>query len=258
MLAEIARSAAAQIRALRFPIAAALAASLFLVAVAIVLAVRNEISVASLFRDPLDTFSAPAYIGVMSGLGVILWISAAATCGFGYLLLRERDASSGPARFLLASAGITTLLCLDDFLLLHEQVFPYLFGIGEKHVYLVYVVLMAVYLWRSFRTILQTDFLLLGLAFAFLGGSVVADAAPFAIYGRVIVEDVLKFVGITFWLLYFVRTARSLVLGGLLVRPVRGVMEPRPDGVSQDPDRLHDLVVERGGRKAVEPDAQHD
>lgn len=148
------RQVLVQLRSLSGVIMLTLAASTVLLGAAFALALRYDVSVAVLFRDPLASLGEPFYTGIMSNLGVVIWIGAAAVCGFGYLLLRRHGSDKGTAHFLLASGIISAVLFLDDFLMLHEEVFPLIFGVGEKVVYLVYGMAVLAFLVRFRRLIL--------------------------------------------------------------------------------------------------------
>jgi hypothetical protein len=156
-----------------------------------------------LTRDP-GTVGGNILFGILSNFGIMLWASAAAVCYLGAAILNKIPSKR---RFLLASALLTTLLALDDAFLLHEAVIPYFLHVSERLVYIGYLLLILIYFILFLRYILSmTDYPILLLALVFLGISIVLDnlSLPFpspALEG--FAEDSAKFIGITFWLLYF-------------------------------------------------------
>jgi hypothetical protein len=70
-----------------------------------------------------------------------------------------------------------------------------------------YLVLALLYLMRFWAVILNSEYLLLGLAVFFLGISAVGDVLPIPVLGSYVVEDSAKFVGIVSWLAYFSRVS---------------------------------------------------
>lgn len=144
------------------------------------------------------------FCGCLSNLGVLLWCSTAAVCLFSAACLL-----SGGRReegyFLACSGAVTLILMLDDFLLFHEIVFPRMLGIPGEFLFVSYFLAVGIYLYRFKREILRTDYILLVLAFIFLGISFGADLLPFRIRGQFLVEDGSKFMGIVSWMGYFLR-----------------------------------------------------
>lgn len=172
-----------------------------------------------MFLDPLTAAELSGdcchtYYGFVSNLGVMAWSATAAVCLFAALVLaaqRRRKALIGFA----ASAGLLTgWLALDDALLIHEVVFPS-FGIPQNAVLVLYLVLGGVYGLASWRTILQSDWLLLFIAGGSLALSMGIDTvfhslAPTLVY----LEDSAKFIGICAWGAFHISTMFAVLNDG--------------------------------------------
>ena len=139
------------------------------------------------------------FCGCLSNLGVLLWCSTAAGCLFSAAGLLS-DGRREEDYFLAYSGAITLILMIDDFLLFHKIVFPRMLGIPDELLFVSHFLAISFYLYRFKRIILRTDFILLVLAFVFLGVSFGADLLPFRIRGQFLVEDGSKFLGIVSWM----------------------------------------------------------
>lgn len=186
--------------------------SAFVLVVAVVVSSSSGIvRLRDLLRDPTAISGNPFYLGLISNLGVLLWAATAAICLFSYTVLRRYGRNSELAPFLLWTGLGTTLFCLSDFFLLHEEVLPNYFGISEKIVFSVYGLLGILYLIRFTTLILKTEYLILVIAFIFLWLSVVFDQFPpqlgqstdFSYF----LEDAPKLIGISTCLMYFCRVS---------------------------------------------------
>jgi hypothetical protein len=197
------------------PVAYALTAIVLLAA-----SLQRVAPAAFLVRDPSQVAKYPFYIGLISHLGVLLWCAGAAICLFSAGLARERVMR----RFLLASGLVTAVLGLDDLLTLHESAFPDYLGVPEHAVLAAEGLIVAAFLLGFVRVIVRTDFLLLGLAFAFFAGSELVDQGAFNQGLNYLLDDGLKLFGIVSWLLYLVRTSAQAV--GRQATP-----QPRPEPV---------------------------
>ena len=181
--------------------------ALLVILVMVLLRVFCDIPFRTMTLDPVQVMAGmkgnPFY-GWLSDFGVLLWCSAAAVCLFCSACLRA-EGRREEACFLKYSGCITLLLMIDDFFLFHEIDFPRFLGIPGEFLLFSYFLIISFYLYRFHRIIFQTDYLLLVLAFAFLGISFGADILPFRIRGQFLVEDGSKFLGIVSWAGYFVR-----------------------------------------------------
>jgi len=168
-----------------------------------------RIPLAKLTRDPLATFDGAFYIGAISNIGVLAWAAAATICFFTAALLRGDAALAVWRRFLNYFGVITTILLTDDLFLLHEDVLSWRLHVPEALTYAVYAGLGLAGLVIFRAVIRRTDAVLLYLALAMFGFSVVTDQMP-VVYARHVMEDGSKLVGIFAWLAYFARTASAL------------------------------------------------
>lgn len=175
------------------------------------------IPVAHLVRDPLVVArEAPkccsVYYGVVSNLGVILWMVTAAVCLFTAALAFAAGADRSRKVFFLAGGLFTLWLGLDDFFLVHEEVLPY-FGIPQLATYSAYAATGIVYLLACWRFILGGSnrlplFVMAGIG---LAGSMGVDALVHSEASVwVFLEDALKFVGIAFWSGFHVAAALAV------------------------------------------------
>lgn len=142
--------------------------------------------------DPIALMKAPAYTGLVSNVGILLWSAAASVCLFSYAMY---DGHHRVRRFLLVSGLVTGVLGLDDFFLLHELVLPGL-GIDQSLIVASYGVMILVYLWRFRDIIMQSQFLLLLIALGLLGTSAGIDQFLPRFKGMYLLEDGSKFLGI--------------------------------------------------------------
>ncbi len=191
------------------------------VALYLLVALQRLVPFGVLLRDANATaydprFGLPFYRGALSNLGILLWWSAATVYAFTAALLRRRALGTGPGRtFLVYLAGFTGLLALDDLFMLHEEVLPVRLGVPEAAVYALYGAAAAGLLWFV-RELLDTDFLVLGLAFVFFACSVLIDAGVLLLFGlsggaSLFAEDLAKMLGIVLWLVFALRTAKAVL-----------------------------------------------
>ncbi len=180
------------------------------IAVVYIISLIKQIPPAWLTRDPNDITGSHFYIGLLSNLGIMGWTSAAAICFFCASLLKKEVKFRESFLFLIFSGSICLLLDLDDAFMLHERVWPYL-HVPEKVIFMGYIIIMAGYLIYFLHTILKTDYIILILAFGFLGVSAVIDQIiPFSEF-IAFMEDGPKFTGIILLLAYYSRTSFKMV-----------------------------------------------
>jgi hypothetical protein len=171
----------------------------------------SNVPVAYFLRDPAGTLHVPNYIGVVSGLGVLLWCSCAAVCMFSWAVLKKTGASGQWPAFFFSAGIVTTVLLVDDFFMLHENASQIYWRFGEETVFALYGVMFVFFIARSWRAIASTEFLVFVLACGFMALSLVCDKLN-GPYGdnvpamRLLIEDGAKLLGIVAWLVYFART----------------------------------------------------
>ncbi len=185
-----------------------LSASLALCA-AIVASVETGTPVGDFLSDPTSTLDVNPFTGAISNLGVLLWCATATMCLFTWSVLRSRSAGAQFSTFVFYSGLMTLFLMLDDLLLFHEWVFPRLLGVTEQVTFSGYLVLISGWLLLFRKTVLDTEYLVLLIAFGFFGLSLFVDTYDqidsIITNWRQLYEDGFKLLGITCWCGYFAR-----------------------------------------------------
>jgi hypothetical protein len=192
----------------------------------------DDITLSYFTRDVSAIGSLPFYAGLVSQLGGLLWSATLVVCIFTYFILKSLDADVRESlQYLSHAAILTAVLVLDDFFLFHEDVGPHYLHLSEKVIVIFYLLLSVVFLTTNRKEILNTEFLILGLAFLMFGFSIFVDAADleeFDWFGRffteqfqIFLEDGFKFVGIATWLLYFVRYGYQKIVALTRRRPLQ-------------------------------------
>lgn len=160
-------------------------------------------------------FTESRFIGVTTTAGLMVWAAALTACLFPLSMSVGTDRS-----FLWASAGLTFLLLLDDWLLIHEYVgqlpgpgaFRQADDLLEGAVFAVLAALFVWYAKRNWRRLTAArgrHYLAAALALFvassaidFLSLFVELDPAGNAKTLADLAEEGLKFAGIVFWLLF--------------------------------------------------------
>lgn len=189
----------------RFPARAYLiAAGLLGLAVALLLGAAwlRGIPVIRMLRDPASYYEYSPLSGIVSYAGILLMTSTAAVCAFAARVgFRWREVLAGVALF-------SGYFALDDLFMLHEGVWPRL-GIPEEAIMLGFAVALLVIL-RSVRTQAPGRIWGLYVALALMGGSILIDISLQSDHATV-VEDVLKFMAIGTWALFWAGVASVAV-----------------------------------------------
>lgn len=196
--------------------AAALALAAAMIGLVLYIHASADVSMGTLTRDPLS--GKPAYLGLLSQVGILAWAAGAAVSLAAASALR----GTPRGRFLLGAGALSVVLCIDDAFLLHDEVLP-LIGVPEGFIYVAYIGLIVVFLVTFRRHILQTQYAVLMLALAFLALSMVCDAWGLPWLDPYLLEDGAKFVGITLWTAYLCTDAESAL---------RLAMRPEPNSAS--------------------------
>jgi len=182
----------------------ALAVAAALIGLVLHIHATAEVSMGTLTRDPLS--GKPAYLGLLSQMGILVWAASAATCLLAAGVLRGAPES----RFLFGAGILSLVLCLDDAFLLHDEVLP-LVGVPEELIYAGHLGIVLVFLVAFRRQILRAHYPVLLLALGLLGVSVVCDAWGLPWLDPYLLEDGAKFAGITMWTAFFSTVAGSLL-----------------------------------------------
>jgi len=122
-----------------------------------------------IMRDPAAITNPPAYTGLVSNIGVLLWTSCAALCLFTASMLKRQTVHVHWVSFLVYAGLLTAFLCLDDFFMFHDRIIPDFFNLSEKYLFAIYGIVTGDFLIRHRKLILKTEYLFLMLALVFLG-----------------------------------------------------------------------------------------
>lgn len=164
-----------------------------------VAALVSDVASADLVRDPTAVLDGPFHAGVLSSLGILGWTTAAAISGFGAALVHDRRLR----QYLIATSALTTVLALDDLLLIHDEIAPDHLGIPENAVLGVLALAAAAYAitFRAELTAIDDLTFLVAASLTWFGASVFLDVVADDWFGRhhFLVEDGCKFVGIVTW-----------------------------------------------------------
>ncbi|ABY36903.1 MAG TPA: hypothetical protein DEF43_12905 [Chloroflexus aurantiacus] len=162
-----------------------------------------------LLRDVYIVVGAEPYAGLMSNIGLLGWCVAATVWSITVYLLHPHRAD--PRYGLAISAGvITAILLIDDGWMLHEYLLPQLTGLSEKVFLAGYALLAITFAGYALPRMLQTDYLLAGIAAGCLAASYLIDIVlPFT-PRHTLYEDVAKLSGIIFWAAYALSVFREV------------------------------------------------
>lgn len=202
---------------------------LILLGVTKLFSAMTSIPLRRLMLDPTEVTHVPFYTGIMANLGVLLWAAAASICLFISIFLSQMVGKAWK-NFFLISGLLTLFLLLDDLLRIHDEILPVYLGIKGDILGIVYVLLIAVYLFRFRTLIVQYPYDFLVMALGFFGVSVAIDVAPsvlknlFSQTNIVFFEDGTKLLGIANWLAYFAYLGEA-ILKGKLAAPKSSVEE---------------------------------
>tara|TARA_B100000900_G_C20493712_1_gene680689 strand:- start:376 stop:981 length:606 start_codon:yes stop_codon:yes gene_type:complete len=154
-------------------------------------------------RDLAQTCGYPIGVGMISNIGILFWGAAASICLFTSF---SDSVKSEYSKLLLLGGGFSTLLCIDDFFLLHDRY------VGPDFLNLTYLVI-AIFLLVRFRRILKIIGLFnLVISILFLGLSIFFDGVLQQIFNQSyeltqLIEEGFKFLGITCWLNFWCKAS---------------------------------------------------
>lgn len=177
---------------------------LIFLAVALYLHGRTGVEYSFLYRDANAIAGNPFYYGILENLTAVLMISSGSILLF--TAATGKWASADPFGFSLCMGLLTTVMGLDDLLMLHESAPFFHWRLKETHVYLVYAALLVFSVSFYRRIFLSTPFPLLAMALAALALGGMEDMLGFG-FG---IEDYLEIVGFSFWFCYIVATSVAL------------------------------------------------
>ncbi len=172
-----------------------------------------------LVRDPNAIARNPGYFGIVSNIGIIFWI-VGATAALQAFAATAAEEPPALRRTLLTGGLFSTLMGIDDFLMLHEAVATT--GIPEEVVLVPHMILLAALCCCAYIVRAETPrFLLVGSVLA-MGLSFAADMAPIHVGGATFVEEGFKLVGILFLTTYLVAISHQALRGRASKRPAIG------------------------------------
>ena len=159
------------------------------------------------FRDPTVTLGGHPLTGMLSHVGVLVWMAAAGICLFTGAVTYGRPADRSSTDFFLWAGVFSGVLLLDDLFLFHDDLATSYLGLDEKIVVGAYGVAAIVFIYQFRKRILDSDYLLLLVAGSFFGVSLGID---FLLAGwnsslRIAFEDGCKLFGIVSWSAYFIQ-----------------------------------------------------
>lgn len=170
---------------------------------AVVFSVKMGLPISVLTQDPLSSTGQHPFTGAISNLGIVLWAFSGSVCVFTYCLLKNSRIDRARKKFILLGAIVSFVFLFDDLFMLHEWVFPKIFGLNEKIILIIYAFLLLYYVVAFRARILSRDITLLLLFFVGLSISVLIDMVPDTYFTwHYLLEDGPKFIGIVSWFGY--------------------------------------------------------
>ena len=162
-----------------------------------------NIKLSLVVRDLAQTCGYPIGVGMISNIGILLWGAAASICLFTSFSEIINNESS---KLLLLGGVFSSLLCIDDFFLLHDRY------IGPDFLNLTYLAI-SIFLLVKFQRILKkigVSYLIISILF--LGLSIFFDGVIQQIYNQSyeltqLIEEGFKFIGITCWLNFWCKSS---------------------------------------------------
>jgi len=177
-----------------------------ILSIVIFLGIEHDVELDHFTQDPATIMDTPFYLGFFSYIGILLWCAAATLCFFMHFIISgDTQVLKRTKQFLLFSGLISSLLMFDDLFLLHEVVFPEYLMIPKNVVYLVYINIIIVYVILYRVELMETEYMLLVIAFGLLGIAQFVDLLPMPIPEDSFLEDAVKLFGIATWFTYYMR-----------------------------------------------------
>lgn len=159
-----------------------------------------------LVRDPNAIANNPGYFGLVSNLGIVLWI-AGAVCALQAHAALGRNRSSHLGAALFFGGIFAAVMGLDDLFMLHEAIATT--GIPELVVLVPHALLLATLAYHAWFIRSGTPWVLLAAGIAAFGLSMAVDVYPAEFGGQVFIEESFKLLGIMLLAAYLVMTSRQ-------------------------------------------------
>lgn len=146
----------------------------------------------------------PWFAGWLVYAGAVGWFGASAVAFLGWLLLRTRPRRRRAAAMLGGYSVLTFIMGFDDLFMLHDGVIWFVFGIGEKYLMTLWVVLAVIWGLAFLPELLRDpDMPIFVAAVLFFAYGIGADLVP-QIEDSGINEEAAKLAGIIVWALWAV------------------------------------------------------
>lgn len=162
-------------------------------------------SIGTFTKDPMALTDLPFYSGSFSQLGNMFWFIAAGISFFTFFISKGKY-----KKFLLFSAIFSLLLGMDDLFLIHDGLLPAI-GLNENVMYFIYGIFTICYFSAFHKNILKTPFIILLMAFGFLGLSVISDLFKISGVNPFLFEDGFKMMGIISWMVYHFKVSKYVL-----------------------------------------------
>jgi hypothetical protein len=170
------------------------------------------VSPSTIIRDPAQMTDQPVYLGLLSNVGVFLWMATGAICLFSASLAGAASWASRSAQLLLFAGAFSILLGLDDFFLIHDRL------LSDKVCVPIYLALGLTLVLRHARELATLEVLVMFVAVSFLAASVGIDVVqhhlPLKYETVQVIEDGCKFIGIISWLRFWAVGGATIVRAG--------------------------------------------
>jgi hypothetical protein len=205
-----------------------LAVALVAVAAALVfVAALGHRPLAYVTRDPQATTLERWFLGFFANVGNALWWAAAGVATIAGLALLANEVG----RFLVAVAGLTAVLAIDDMFGVHD-VWGHQAGIPEWPFFAAYGLLGALVFWRFRRETVRTWLTPLLLAVALYAGSTLIDwlSGHSETDARYLGEDGVKLLAIVCWVAWVGNTALAALRAPTALRAT----DKAPGGLPYD------------------------
>jgi hypothetical protein len=182
------------------------------------------VEVLELFKDAIelrDDERALPWKGAIGVLGGVAWF-VAATCAL--LAAAALEPGDGRRGYLLATAAVLALLGLDDTLVLHDHLVPYLTGVGRSEKVVLGLLAVTVLAWivRFRHRLAASDLVLLGMSGLGLGGAFGTDVLKSLLdldfRGIALAEEVSELLGLV------------TLVAWMATEALRALREPDPLG----------------------------
>ena len=162
-----------------------------------------NIKLSLVVRDLAQSCGYPIGVGMISNIGILLWGAAASICLFTTFIEGINRESS---KLLLLGGIFSSLLCIDDFFLLHDRY------IGPDFLNLTYLAISIILLIRFQRILKEIGVFNLLISILFLGLSVFFDGVIQQIFNQSyeltqLIEEGFKFIGIACWLNFWCKAS---------------------------------------------------